>query len=81
MCKTEIVWIETKKIMKNNFRDNSIENRKIEILEIITNANCLFFEDKRRCSEEKVLCLFKLFYRPFRNTANNPFLGNCVNYN
>ena len=38
------------------------------------------FEDKRRCGEEKAFCLFKSFYRPFRNTANNPFLGNRVNY-
>jgi hypothetical protein len=36
--------------------------KKIEILEIITNANCLFFEDKRRYGEEKVIYLFKSFY-------------------
>jgi len=34
---------------------------KIEILEIITNANC-FFGSKKGYDEEKVLCLFKLFY-------------------
>ena len=35
---------------------------KIEILEITTNANCLFFGGKKGYDEEKVLFLFKLFY-------------------
>jgi len=65
MSKTEIVWMETKKIMKNNFRDNSIENRKIEILEIITNANCLFLRIKEDVVRKKFCVFLNYFIAPF----------------